>query len=77
MIRYYPFLYIQFGANNFDRLTSFPILLAISFYERQSKLAGTITIYDTVVHIAEKVFDTLPRSLKRMSMSSILANSLF
>lgn len=46
------------------RLTSFPILLVISFYERQSKRAGTVTLYDT---ITERVFDTLPRSLKRLS----------
>ncbi|KIM44732.1 hypothetical protein M413DRAFT_442685 [Hebeloma cylindrosporum] len=57
------------------RLTSFPILLAISFYERQSKLAGTITLYDTIVHVAEKVFDTLPRSLKRMTFFEGLAGA--
>jgi hypothetical protein len=57
-----------------DRLTSFPILIGISFYERQSKSAGTITFYDTVAHMAEKVFDTLPRSLKRMSKSALNLN---
>ena len=30
-------------------------------------MAGTIGFYDTIAHVAEKVFDTLPRSLKRMS----------
>ncbi|KDR80736.1 hypothetical protein GALMADRAFT_241168 [Galerina marginata CBS 339.88] len=57
------------------RLTSFPILLAISFYERQSKLAGTITLYDTVIHVAEKVFDTLPRTFKRMTFFEGLAGA--
>lgn len=56
--------------NFLDRLTSFPILIGISFYERQSKLAGTLTFYDTIAHMTEKVFDTLPRSLKRMSKSA-------
>jgi hypothetical protein len=46
-------------------VTNFPILLFISFYERQAKLIGAITFYETVAHIAEKVFS---RSLKRMSV---------
>ncbi|KAF9482552.1 hypothetical protein BDN70DRAFT_874905 [Pholiota conissans] len=57
------------------RLTSFPILIGISFYERQSKIAGTLTFYDTVAHMAEKVFDTLPRSLKRMTIFEGLAGA--
>jgi len=48
-------------------VTSFPILLFISFYERQAKLIGAITFFDTVSHVVDKVFDTLPRSLKRMT----------
>lgn len=40
----------------------------VSLYERQSKQAGTTNLYDTIAHVAEKAFDTLPRSLKRMSM---------
>jgi len=48
-------------------LTSFPLLLAISIYERQSKRAGTVTFYDTITSVTERVFDTLPRSLKRLS----------
>ncbi|KAF4610858.1 hypothetical protein D9613_007044 [Agrocybe pediades] len=55
------------------RLTSFPILLGISLYERQSKKAGTLTFYDTVSHMAESVFDTLPRSMKRMTFFEGLA----
>ncbi|KAF8966304.1 hypothetical protein BDZ97DRAFT_1808888 [Flammula alnicola] len=57
------------------RLTSFPILLAISIYERQSKIAGTITFYETVAHVAEKVFDSLPRSLTRMNFFEGLAGA--
>ena len=51
-------------------MTSFPILLFISFYGRQAKLIGAITFYDTVAHVVEKVFDRLPRALKRMSTYS-------
>lgn len=52
----------------FKRLTSFPVLLIISFYERQAKLIGTITFYETVAHVIDKLFDKLPRALKKMSM---------
>lgn len=51
-------------------MTSFPILLIISFYERQAKLIGAITFYDTIAHVLEKVFDILPRALKRMGTCS-------
>lgn len=57
------------------RLTSFPVLLSISLYERQAKMAGTTGFYETVSHVAEKVFDTLPRSLKRMTIFEGLAGS--
>ncbi|KAF9530419.1 hypothetical protein CPB83DRAFT_850884 [Crepidotus variabilis] len=57
------------------RLTSFPVLLSISLYERQLKRAGTVNFYDTVIHVAEKVFDTLPRSLKRMTLFEGLAGA--
>ena len=49
------------------RLTSFPILLCIALYERQAKRTGSFTFYETVSAAAEKIFDTLPRHLKRMS----------
>lgn len=39
----------------------------IALYERQSKQSGTTTFYDTMGAVAEKVFDTLPRHLKRLS----------
>lgn len=55
-------------ADSSFRLTNFPILLLISFYERQSKAAGAVKFSDTVSHLAERIYDTLPRPLKRMSM---------
>jgi hypothetical protein len=48
-------------------VTSFPILLLIALYERQSKISGTTNFYDTMGAVVEKLFDTLPRQLKRMS----------
>ncbi|KAF8906298.1 hypothetical protein CPB84DRAFT_1726501 [Gymnopilus junonius] len=57
------------------RLTSFPILVVISLYERQSKRAGTLTFYDTVSNVAERIIDTLPRSLKRMTFFEGLAGA--
>ncbi|PCH44315.1 hypothetical protein WOLCODRAFT_165062 [Wolfiporia cocos MD-104 SS10] len=49
------------------RLTSFPILLLIAWYERQAKRSGAFTFYETVTVVANKAFDTLPRSLKRLT----------
>ncbi|TFK79738.1 hypothetical protein K466DRAFT_667994 [Polyporus arcularius HHB13444] len=49
------------------RLTSFPILLCIALYERQAKRSGSFTFYETVTAAAEKIFDTLPRHLKRLT----------
>ena len=49
------------------RLTSFPILICIAIYERQAKQSGSFTFYETVSAAAEKIFDTLPRHLKRLS----------
>ncbi|KAI0666819.1 hypothetical protein C8Q78DRAFT_983490 [Trametes maxima] len=49
-------------------LTSFPILLGIALYERQAKSSGTFTFYETVSAAAEKIFDTLPRHLKRLTL---------
>ncbi|KAH7908924.1 hypothetical protein BJ138DRAFT_1181397 [Hygrophoropsis aurantiaca] len=50
------------------RATNFPVLLAIAWYERQSKKSGSMGFYDTVTSVAEKIFDTLPRPLKRLSL---------
>lgn len=52
------------------RLTSFPILIIIALYERQAKRSGSITFYETISAAAERVLDTLPRGLKRLSKSS-------
>ncbi|KAF5383692.1 hypothetical protein D9615_003626 [Tricholomella constricta] len=57
------------------RLTSFPVLLLIALYERQSKNNGTTNFYDTISAIAEKVFDTLPRHLKRLTFFEGLVGS--
>ncbi|KAF9466080.1 receptor-activated Ca2+-permeable cation channel [Collybia nuda] len=57
------------------RATSFPILILIALYERQSKISGTTNFYDTMSAVLEKVFDTLPRNLKRMSFFEGLAGS--
>ena len=48
------------------RSTSFPILLLIAFYERQAKKSGSLTFYETISSAAEKIWDTFPRSLKRL-----------
>ncbi|KAJ8095307.1 hypothetical protein PM082_010530 [Marasmius tenuissimus] len=57
------------------RLTSFPILLLIALYERQAKLNGTIGFYDTVSAVGVKFVDTLPRTLKRLSLFEGLAGA--
>ncbi|KZT71972.1 hypothetical protein DAEQUDRAFT_723607 [Daedalea quercina L-15889] len=49
------------------RLTSFPVLLLIAWYERQAKQTGTFTFSETMSKAADRVFDTLPRSIKRMT----------
>ncbi|TFK53419.1 hypothetical protein OE88DRAFT_1655542 [Heliocybe sulcata] len=57
------------------RLTSFPILLLIAWYERTAKTTGTLGFYDTMSAAAEKVFDTLPRQLKRLTLFEGLAGA--
>ncbi|KAH6915984.1 hypothetical protein BKA70DRAFT_1418899 [Coprinopsis sp. MPI-PUGE-AT-0042] len=47
------------------RLTNFPLLLLISFYERQSQAAGSVGFSETVGFLAERVYDTLPRKVKK------------
>lgn len=49
------------------RLTSFPTLLLIAWYERQAKRSGAFTFSETISAAADKIFDTLPRSLKRLT----------
>ncbi|CCM01811.1 uncharacterized protein FIBRA_03879 [Fibroporia radiculosa] len=49
------------------RLTSFPLLLLIAWYERQAKRSGAFTFYETISSVMDKALDTLPRTLKRMS----------
>ncbi|TDL23602.1 hypothetical protein BD410DRAFT_695500, partial [Rickenella mellea] len=50
------------------RLTSFPILLGIAWYERQAKLSGSTTFYETLTSALERLIETLPRPLKRLSL---------
>lgn len=49
------------------RLTSFPILLAIAYYERQTKQIQATTFTEAVAATAERMVETLPRSIKRLS----------
>ncbi|KAF8586037.1 hypothetical protein K439DRAFT_1646379 [Ramaria rubella] len=49
------------------RLTSFPILLGIALYERHKEQTGAITFYEHVSAAAERLFDFLPKYIKRMS----------
>ncbi|KAJ2918690.1 hypothetical protein MD484_g1789, partial [Candolleomyces efflorescens] len=57
------------------RTTNFPILVLISFYERQSKAAGTVKFTETVSHFTERIFETLPRVFKRMTIFEGFAGS--
>ncbi|KAJ7898434.1 receptor-activated Ca2+-permeable cation channel [Mycena leptocephala] len=49
------------------RITSFPILLLISLYERQAKKNGTANIYETLTVVTERMLETLPRRFKLLS----------
>ncbi|KAG8691753.1 hypothetical protein FRC11_010624 [Ceratobasidium sp. 423] len=49
------------------RITGFPILLAISFYERQKAAADAESMFEKVTSAAER-FVSLPRRLKRMTL---------
>lgn len=44
-------------------------MLLIAVYERQAKQSGALTFYETVSSATEKIFDALPRWLKRMCWS--------
>ncbi|KAF7985141.1 hypothetical protein HWV62_7698 [Athelia sp. TMB] len=48
-------------------MISFPILLSIAWYERQAKQTGSSGFYNTISATAEKLYDTLPRGMKRLS----------
>ncbi|KAA1475470.1 hypothetical protein DENSPDRAFT_426990 [Dentipellis sp. KUC8613] len=49
------------------RVTNFPILIAIAVYERQAKKHGSTTIKETIQATTERIFETLPRQLKRFT----------
>ncbi|KAJ6518806.1 receptor-activated Ca2+-permeable cation channel [Mycena sanguinolenta] len=57
------------------RITSFPILLLISLYERQAKKNGTTNIYDTLTVVTERMLETLPRRFKLLNFLEGLAGS--
>ncbi len=54
-------------AHQMLRMTSFPVLLLIAAYERQVKRIGAVTFNETVSAATERMFETLPRALKRLS----------
>jgi hypothetical protein len=41
--------------------------LLIAWYERQAKISGSSSFYETLSSVAEKMIETLPRGIKRMS----------
>ena len=49
------------------RICAAPVLLAITTYERHTADMPGSTFYDRVSHAAEKLIDSLPRRLRRMS----------
>ncbi|TFK29652.1 hypothetical protein FA15DRAFT_663807 [Coprinopsis marcescibilis] len=57
------------------RVTNFPILLGISYYERQSQNAGSDNFAETVAYLTERVYDTLPRQIKRIGLFEGFAGS--
>ncbi|EGN96774.1 hypothetical protein SERLA73DRAFT_75638 [Serpula lacrymans var. lacrymans S7.3] len=57
------------------RATNFPVLLVIAWYERQAKKNSSIGFYDTLSAAAEKIIDTLPRHLKKLTLFEGLAGS--
>lgn len=76
MIRYIYIYLRQVSSLTASRLTSFPILLAIAWYERQAKITGSSGFFNTMSAVTEKMYDTLPRPLKRLSMcNSTIASS--
>ncbi|KAF9075354.1 receptor-activated Ca2+-permeable cation channel [Rhodocollybia butyracea] len=57
------------------RTMNLPVLLVIALYERQAKLNGTTGLYETIIVMTEKAYDSLPRQLKRLSIFEGLAGS--
>ena len=53
------------------RLTNFPMLLTIALYERQAKKIGTVGVGETLMATAEQFVETLPRNIKRWSVSLV------
>ncbi|CCA70742.1 related to receptor-activated Ca2+-permeable cation channel-Laccaria bicolor [Serendipita indica DSM 11827] len=57
------------------RVCAAPVLIGVAFYERHTIHLPGITIYERVSHVAERVFDSLPRRLKRMTFFEGLAGN--
>ncbi|EIN06002.1 hypothetical protein PUNSTDRAFT_127492 [Punctularia strigosozonata HHB-11173 SS5] len=57
------------------RITNFPILLTVAWYERQAKNTGSTGFYETVAATVEKIYDTLPRQIRRLTFFEGLAGS--
>jgi len=47
------------------RLTNFPILLLIAWYERSRKASDASNFYDTITAAIERLYDSLPKGIKR------------
>lgn len=50
------------------RLTNFPILITIAFYERQAKKTGSIGVGETLIATTEQFIETLPRNMRRWTL---------
>ncbi|KAF8273071.1 hypothetical protein EI94DRAFT_1795450 [Lactarius quietus] len=50
------------------RLTNFPILITIAFYERQAKKTGSIGVGETLIATTERFIETLPRNMRRWTL---------
>ncbi|KAH7105755.1 hypothetical protein BKA62DRAFT_826183 [Auriculariales sp. MPI-PUGE-AT-0066] len=52
----------------FIRIANLPILLFIAFYERQAMDMSSVGFYETVTTTAERIYDSLPRRIKRLTL---------
>ncbi|EJD47954.1 hypothetical protein AURDEDRAFT_113224 [Auricularia subglabra TFB-10046 SS5] len=50
----------------FIRVANLPILLTIAFYERQAEELRDLSFYEAVGTLAERIYDALPRKVKRL-----------
>jgi hypothetical protein len=57
------------------RMTSFPLLLVIAWYERQVKRSGSTNFFEAITDTLESIFDLLPKNMKRMTFFDGLAGN--